>query len=769
MLGAVPRPAPLIVYTSPAGIRPAGADPVHPTDSVLPNGRIAAPAGKTVFVGTNPLGMALTPDGRFAIVSNDDQRTGGLALPNSATPLQIGYSLAVVDTKTMNVVNVYHDPSAAFFLGVAAVRDPSDPSRTIVLASDGGGGVVRVFDLDASGQLTPEQQTIALPARQGWRPYPAGIATTPDGRIAYVADNFDGALTAIDVARRTAIRTVAVGNFPLYVGAGAGHVLVTAGGLMGYAAVAPAKLPTFAAPSFDPQQSSVLSVLDLAENGDVAGQQTVPMDPQPDGTTDIGGAVPGSIVVTRSGTQAYVALANVDRVAVVSLEGQPRVVRGLDLRLYPNAPYGAAPSGQALSPDGKRLYVALAGLDAVAVLDARAPTKYRYGLIPTGWYPSAVELSSNGRFLYILDAKGVDGWGMLQRVDLKHTSLVKTTLAALRYLRTPGVAKFDAVVPPLRSDKRSATIDRIVYIAVGTATYDAMLGDLKDSAGDPHGNGEPSLCTYPESVTPNLHALARQYALADNFYAADSSLDAAVEAATAGETPLYTQLTARVSASRAPLQGFGNDPENYGRPGYVFNAMARAGLTYRDYGGVMQLSGYDGGLYHLDVPGLAALYGNVDPNYAGWNPKIDDAHRAQEFVADMGRYVDADQAPAFAFVWLPTGPRAGAVGDADRALGTIVDYLSHTPHWSSTAVFVVPEGVADGTDHVNGQRSYALVVSPLARRGYVGKAHLSVAGVVKTEEEILGLPALTLDDLLATDLGDFFVDAPQPEPYQAIR
>ncbi|HTU82442.1 MAG TPA: hypothetical protein VMF61_09955, partial [Candidatus Acidoferrales bacterium] len=383
LLGAVRQP-PLIVYTSPAGDRPAGADAAHPTDSVLPNGRLAAPAGKTIFVGTNPLGMALTPDGRYAVVTNDDQRTGGLPIPDAQ--LQIGYSLAVVDTATMRLVSVYRDPSAAFFLGVAAAPDPSDPSRTIVLASDGGGGVVRVFDLDAAGQLTPQAQPIALPANAGWRPYPAGIAIAPGGRIAYVVDNFDGAVTEVDLATRAAVRTVKVGNFPLYVGAGAGHVVASASGLMTYAAVSPApRIPQFAAPRFDPSASSSLAVLNLAAGDDVASQAAVPMDPQPDGSDDIGGAVPSSIVLTRNGLTAYVALANVDRVAVVSLEGQPHVVRGLDLRLYPNAPYGAVPSAQVLSPDGKRLYVALAGLDAVAVLDARSPARYRYGLIPTGW------------------------------------------------------------------------------------------------------------------------------------------------------------------------------------------------------------------------------------------------------------------------------------------------------------------------------------------------------------------------------------------------
>ena len=131
---------------------------------------------------------------------------------------------------------------------------------------------------------------------------------------------------------------------------------------------------------------------------------------------------------------------------------------------------------------------------------------------------------------------------MLQRVDLKHTSLVKETLATLRYNRTPGVAKFNPVIPPLRSSKRSDVIDHVVYIAIGTRGYDAMLGDLKDDSGNPHGNGDATLNLYPQSVTPNLHALARSYALADNFYAADADLNVAKQSATASAATLYQQL-----------------------------------------------------------------------------------------------------------------------------------------------------------------------------------------------------------------------------------
>ncbi|HEY1977852.1 MAG TPA: bifunctional YncE family protein/alkaline phosphatase family protein [Candidatus Baltobacteraceae bacterium] len=770
LLGAAHKPAPLIVYTAPAGDRPAGADNVHPTNAILPNGRIAAPSGASVFVGTTPLGMALTPDGRYVVVTNGDDRTGGLPIPNIEPPPAIGYSLAVVDVATMGLASVYRD-DGTFYMGVAAVRDPRDPGQTLVLASDGGAGAVRVFRLDSGGGLTPSGQPIALPANALGHAFPAGIAIEPNGRYAYVADNLGASVDVIDLTTRTAVRSLPAGNAPFDVAADGRHVLTSAAGLAAYHALAqPRNAPQFAAPSFDAQRSSAVSVVDLAGTGDVAGDPAVVrMDGAPDGTQLVGGAAPGSIVIAPGGREAYVSLSNVDRVAVVSLESQPRVVRGLDLRLFPDAPFGAQPSGEALSRDGKRLYVALAGLNAVAVLDARMPTRYRFGLIPTAWYPTALAMSADGRYLFVLSTKGVDGFGVLQRIDLKHTSLVKTTLDTLRFNRTPQVAKFNAVVPPLRSNKRSTAIDHIVYVSVGTQTYDAVLGDLKNAGGQPHGNGSESYTTSPENVTPNVHALAREYALADNFYAPDDNADAATAFALGGQPTLVTELTTPVEAIRAGVGGHGEDPVDYGRGGYLFNAMARAGLSFRDYGGLLRLAGYSDGAYHLDVPGLAGLANNVDLDYSGWNPRVDDAHRAAEFERDMQRYVAADAEPAFTYVWLPTGPSQGGVAGADRALGAIVDYLSHTPHWSSTAVFVVPDAATEGTDHVNRLRSYALVVSPLARRGYVGHAHLSVPSVVKTEEEILGLPPLSLSDLLATDMADFFVDAPAPEPYQALH
>jgi DNA-binding beta-propeller fold protein YncE len=764
LLGAAPRPAPLTVYAPPAGLRPAGASRERATDAVLPDGRIAAPLGQTIFVGTNPLGVALSPDGRYAIVSNAEQ-TAADAPPASTPGLISGYSLTVVDARTMRIASVYRDADLALSAGAAVVRDPANPSHTLVLAAEGQHAAVRVFDLGADGTLTPELQTIAVGG------FPAALSLGSSGRILYVADDLGNRVTAIDLVTRSVAGDAPTGYFPAGIAALGYRLYVTNGGLATYHALPQAaSSPAFTNPAADEDRSSSLSVFALDASGAIDAQATalpnVRMDPVPDGLQIVGGARPDAIAVRRRGDIAYVTMANVDRVSMLALEGEPHVVGGLDLRLFVDAPYGTQPSAEVLSRDDKRLYVALAGLNAVAVLDARDPVHlHRLGLIPTGWYPAALALSPDGRYLYVANAKGVDGWGELQRVDLRRLPLEPATLSALRYNRIVSAAHENAVVPPLRSGKRSSSIDHVVYIAIGDASYDAIFGDLA------RGNGDASLVVDGASVTPNLHALASAYGIADNFYAADANVDANAQAALAGTATLYAQ------------RGHAADPEGYPRAGYLFNALARAGLSYRDYGGLLTLSGYRprgrearpapkpeppglGGQYTLDVPALAALDQHVDLNYPGSNPAIGDAVRVAEFVQDMGNLVDAGAEPSFTYLWLPAAG-SGGMADADTALGRAIEFLSHTPHWSSTAVFIVAEG-AGNRDHVNRARSYALVVSPFSRPGYVGHGHLSVASVVKTEEELLGLPPISLADLLASDMADFLGQVPYPSAYQAL-
>ena len=143
-------------------------------------------------------------------------------------------------------------------------------------------------------------------------------------------------------------------------------------------------------------------------------------------------------------------------------------------------------------------------------------------------------------------------------------------------------------------------------------------------------------------------------------------------------------------------------------------------------------------------------------------------------MRDFGALSAAHRQPRFAYVALPGGARWAAgratessIADEDHALGTIVDFLSHLSSWRTTVVFVVPAGARMGRDHVDASRTFALVISPYVKHNYVGMRHLSTASVLKTIDRLFRLPPLSLGDLLANDMGDFFGERPDMRPYVA--
>jgi hypothetical protein len=395
-------------------------------------------------------------------------------------------------------------------------------------------------------------------------------------------------------------------------------------------------------------------------------------------------------------------------------------------------------------------------------------------------------------------------WSTLEKIDLTTIVPRKAVAATLANLRVAKLAAKGGIVPQTFVKPGSAQIKHVVMILEENKTFDSMLGDLTDATGKPYGPGDPNLVSFDANVTPNLHALARTFALAGNIFADAEESDAGHQFVAGGIASLYTERTLLVKSGRRPLVNKNEDPEDYPRAGYIFNALANKGATYRDYGDFVRVSGYDegqardpkiddptfagiddtsaptqglGGIYSLDVPAPASLSGHVDLNYPGWNLRIRDVRRANEFLKDYDPLVKADAMPTFTYIWLPADhggagadipPLPEEFADGDRALGQIVDYLTHIPQWSSTAIFIMPDDAQSTRDHINEHRTYAVVVSPYARRHYVGMKHLSTTSVLKTEEEILGLPPLSLGEALATDMSDFFSSAVDLTPYSHV-
>jgi DNA-binding beta-propeller fold protein YncE len=834
----------LTLYSAPAGNRIAGAaNPNNPYNVILPNGRSVAPVGRSVVVGMNALGVVLSPDGKYAIVTNDDERESTAI--SRYTQVHGGYSLTVVNTATMSVTDNYTAKDIKLFLGVVALNDPAHPGQTLVIASGGGNDTIYFFHLDPAGKLqqdAPPLQTmppLPMPSKPLYanmnRAFPGSIVLSPDHRIVYVVNNLGNAVTDVDVLTRRRLHDgppFAVGYFPYGAAVAGRRLYVTNPGLSIYENLPDlVRYPQFANVAAAPQYAQSLTVLPLSATGVIAGPAigTLSLDGVPDGVQNVGGAQPTAIAISKNGRYAYVCMTNVDRVAVVDLLGVPRVVGGIELRLFDKAPYGMQPNAIVTSADGKRVYVALAGLNAVAVLDAKVPSRlHRLGLIPTGWYPTALALSRDGRYLYVANARGFgqepnfEGavpthmsngrvlqvlqdsnvvWATLEKVDLRKLPLMATTLSTLKYTRVPRNPPPNTMVPPLRSLQRSTFIKHVVFILEENKTYDAVLGDLTDAQGQPYGKGDPSLVSFGQDVTPNLHQLARDFAVAVNMYADGDESDAGHQFATAGIASSYSEKTLLVKNGRYPFVYKNEDVEDYPRAGYIFNNAARGGISYRDYGDLVRLSGYDqggapdprsddpnfrgmndqsaptsglGGLYSLNTLAPAALKDHIDLNYPGWNLRIRDVRRANEYINDFRN----QPMPDFTYIWLPSDhagvgpnipPIPEEVADGDRALGAIVDFISHQPEWDSTAIFITPDDAQSSRDHVSEHRLYGIVVSPYARRHYTGSVHLSTVSVLKTEEELLGLPALSLGDLLATDMADFFTaSSADAAPYNAI-
>ena len=755
-----------VSYAPPAGKLPAGHLHGLTYSAVLPSGRLVTPVGTSTVVGVDALGLTLSPDGRFAIVGNDDDGSGGTrsTIDPDATD---GPSLAVVDTASLTVVSRFRPPPGErYFGGIVTVRDPLQPQRTLVIAAGGASDAVYLFTLDAFGRLVPDgTHAIAIPGpldpafADAGHSAPSSLVASSDGRRVYVVNTAGGSIAAIDVTTRQLIGAARqVGFFPNSAAFAGGRLVVTNEGMMRYG-VTPqrAAAPPFGTPAPALAAASSLSLVDLTTAGALvpappagAAPSAVPMDPPADGMRIVGGAHPSALAVTPDGSYAFVAMTNVDRIATVALSGVPHVAGGTELRLFDRGPYGTQPAALALSRDASRLYVALRGLNAIAVVDARDPTHlHRLGLIPTGWAPSALALAADDRTLFVANQKGFGDdasavWSTLQRVDLARIKLADSTRATLGATRN--------VVPAAATYPRA--IRNVAVIVVDHQSFDSIFGDIP-------GAGDPALLRAGAALTPNLHALAQRFALAGNLYADAGNAELAHQVIVSGVVSAFGETTMDL---REPVFAGVDDPEDAPRIGSIFAACARRDISYRDYGGFLRVAGFDGTSYGYDVPAAAALGGHVDLGYPGPDAAVPDTQRADAFIRDDDAQGGARR-PRFTYIGLP-GAR---IGDTDAAIGSIVEHLSHAPAWRSTAVIVVSGDTQGAPDHVDASRAFALVISPFAKRRFIGTRHLSTASVLKTVDGILAQPPLSLGDLLANDMSDFFTNRADPRPYVAVR
>ena len=712
-----------LIEAGPEGRVPPGAQPDG--TAILPGGRRVTPTGRQVELGGFLLGVRLLPGGAHALTTDGGYYDEFLALVDLA-------SGAVVQK-----VPFRKDAGEALFLGLAVRADGR------VFASGGGSDRIYSYDYDAEATLPlAAAATIALPARS----YAAGIAFADDTTL-LAALQRAGALVLIDTTSGAEIGRVRLGvaSAPYDV------------------AVAPTRHQAFVSLWGDRSVAVV----------DLAGPAPSLIERVPVGKN------PEALLLDPPGapTRLLVASTDSDVVSIIDLATR-RVTREVSVAPAGEpARRGSAPNHLAVDPGGDRLYVANAGENCIDVLATDSLT--RIGRIPTAWYPTAVAVLPSGG-LVVTNAKGLGGGpsmgtgfdygimkGTLSIIDPAPDEAALAAGAALvddnnrRPARVGPRVECPTDRPcrwPLPPEPHLASpIEHVVFIVRENKTYDATLGDLE------RGDGDPDLVLFGETYTPNLHALARAFALGDNFY---SNAEASIQGHqwTAGGTSTdFTEkawLTTWGRETRDVI-AFGKEisaPEQ----GYYFQHLDRAGVDYVDYG---EIVGFGAGNVAIDV---------LWPGGLAFNLESRDRDKAEYFKSQ----VEGGILHRFTYMLLPNNHTEGLspgkwtpefmVADNDEATGIVIDALSHSPYWASTAVFIIEDDPQDGADHVEAHRSTLVVVSPWVRHGAVVSTHYDMASLWRTIELLLGLPPQSQTTDGAAPMLDLWATEPDLTPFEHV-
>lgn len=494
--------------------------------------------------------------------------------------------------------------------------------------------------------------------------------------------------------------------------------------------------------------------------------------------------------------QLLVAHGNADHVSI--LENETMALLGkIDVKPEAKLPFGSMPGAIAISPNGKTMYSANGGDNAIGVFDIAS--KKAQGFIPVGWCPGAL-LVHDGN-LWVANIKG-DGSQNPRSTDSNLN--VHAHQGTISVIPIPGAAelkKYTQTVAECNSRKdslialeRSAAkpgkavpeklgerspIEHVVYILKENRTYDQVLGDL------PQGDGEPKLCIFGKDITPNHHALAEEFVLLDNFYC-NGVLSAdghswAMEGAVTG----YLERSFGGFTRSYPYGG--DDALNAAQSGFIWDDVLAAGLTFRNFGEFDEahpspkrtyaelMEEHKAGKITTTFPKkieVERMKTYSDPDFPGWNMDIPEQIRADIFLDKLGKM---DSFANLTIIYLPQDHTSGngpaqptpqaCLADNDLALGRIVEALSKSKWWPKMAIFVVEDDPQNGFDHVDGHRSPAFVISPYVKRKSVVSKFYNQTSVLHTMSRILGVRPITQFAALSPLMKECFVEKPDLTPY----
>ncbi len=519
----------------------------------------------------------------------------------------------------------------------------------------------------------------------------------------------------------------------------------------------------------------------------------------------------------NSGTALFVANTNSDTVSVIDTSTD-KVVQTIATQPWPSSKVGYEPDSITLTPDD-HLLVSLGRANAVAVYkyygSPQDPVSY-IGLLPTDYYPS--DVASVGGQVVVTNTRGIDARGpeltynkgpgtapavghgthsttaSLTRFTLPSDQQIEkdtSTVFAQNGWTSKDVqqagGKHAAPVPvPTRLGDPS-TIKHVFLLVKENRTYDQVYGD------DSRGNGDRTLAQFGQKVTPNQHALERQFGLYDNTYDIGTNSAEGHNWLMQGDNPEYTE-----SSAGEYIRSYDTEDDVLGhqRSGFLWTAAESAGNSARDFGEFTQFEtkpadatwqkyycaaksvdqgGSPSALYdpsirqdtESPIPSLNAI---TVHDYPKFDTDIPDLYRYEIWKQDFENNGPAN----LNMFWLSSDHTGGTpdpeaqVADGDLAVGKIVDEISHSKYWKSSAIFVVEDDSQDGADHVDGHRAPIQIISPWARHGVVDNTYYTQITMVRTIEQILGAQPLNQKLAAATPMYGAFTNHPKYTPFNTI-
>ncbi|GLY77480.1 bifunctional YncE family protein/alkaline phosphatase family protein [Actinoallomurus iriomotensis] len=776
--------------------------------SVLnPDNQYVTPAGVSIEQTGRPMDLAVRPDGKTAV----DLTKSGSGL------------FTVVDLVNHKVLQQYTPPkgTGAGNVGVVGLLYSPDGNTLYAtqttdilkfsVAADGTLSIPSVIKIPADADVPKN------PAGAAAAPLPSGMVWAPDGtHIITVLDGWDR-VAVLDPASGTFSAPTKVGVAPRDIVLIGNHAFVSNEG---------GRTPTdkdFTNLSYDSPvvadkrdgraDTGTVSEIDLATN-QVVNTYKVGLDPSS---------------LLAHGTDLLVTNSSDDTVSIIDT-AKGRVAQTLNVNPLPGQPFGSSPNALEFL-DSSHLAVSLGRDNALAVYEyrgARRPASFD-GLIPTAWYPGTLHWDKALNRLIVANQAGVGALGKDGTISEGPGTTPATGRQVFADVGTIGIvatptrqqiAKYTAqvfannrwyglkdrnkqgsghaspVAVPLRTGDPSK-IKHVFVIVQENRTYDQVLGD------DPRGNGKPDYAQFGQNVTPNAHALAKQFPLIDDLYSEGTNsavghtwLDAGfvndyLERSYANYTRSYGQPDAMVYPKSGFLwdnaQAHGLTAHVWGEYAEFWNGPDKSTCpgTWTDwYKDSQILEGKATGTPHVpvgycqttaDVPSLDKILSRDFPNF---QTNITDQYRADLFERDFKQYEKDGKLPSLNMLWVmdnhTNGLNAGypipsaMVADNDLATGRIIDTISHSKYWKDSAVFVVEDDSQNGIDHVDGHRAPVYIASPYARHGAVDHTYYSQENVVRTIEQILGLPPMNQLDMAAEPMYGAFSDTPNYQPFDVL-